>query len=494
MRVVGHRAPTPAARRRATSAPTRASRSTRRRRPTHAPPAIAGTPRRRPDADRRPRHLDWHGPDRLHATSGAAATPTARTATTSPAPPARPTRSSRADVGSTRAGASSPAPTARRRDRDLGRHRPDRAAAPAGQHELAGLTGTAGTASTLTADNGTWDGTDAAHLHLPVAALRRDGEDCADIAGATGPTYSSRRRRRPDDPRGRHRDQRRGHDTSRLAPRPPSSRRPRRLTTAPAGVDRHRRDGGTLTADAGAWTGDRPDHLQYQWQRCDADGADCADIAGATERDLRARPAPTSATRSRRGHRDQRRRRDRDLRADRRRSPPSRRSTRRPPAVTGHRRRRRQLTADPGTWTGTGPINYTYQWQRCDADGADCVDIAGATDPTYTLADDDAATLVRRRHRDQRRRLRHRDLGRDRRRRRRPAGQHRRRRPSPAHRPTAARSPPTPGPGPARCRSTTRTSGSAATPTAPTAPTSPARPTIPTRLATTTSATRSPSS
>ena len=45
------------------------------------------------------------------------------------------------------------------------------------------------------------------------------------------------------------------------------------------------------------------------------------------------------------------------------------------------------LTADPGTWTGTGPLDYTYQWQRCDFIGKDCEVITGATDATYTLTD-----------------------------------------------------------------------------------------------------------
>ena len=38
-----------------------------------------------------------------------------------------------------------------------------------------------------------------------------------------------------------------------------------------------------------------------------------------------------------------------------------------------------------GTWTGTTPMTYTYQWRRCDADGEHCVDIPGATAPTYKL-------------------------------------------------------------------------------------------------------------
>ena len=65
------------------------------------------------------------------------------------------------------------------------------------------------------------------------------------------------------------------------------------------------------------------------------------------------------------------------------------------PAATGTPVDGQTLTADPGTWTGTGPIDFTYQWQRCDADGADCADVPGATDPTYTLGTDDLGSTVR---------------------------------------------------------------------------------------------------
>ena len=53
------------------------------------------------------------------------------------------------------------------------------------------------------------------------------------------------------------------------------------------------------------------------------------------------------------------------------------------------------LTADPGTWTGTGPLTMEYQWQRCDFYGNNCVDIAGATDDTYTLTDEDTGHTIK---------------------------------------------------------------------------------------------------
>ena len=66
-----------------------------------------------------------------------------------------------------------------------------------------------------------------------------------------------------------------------------------------------------------------------------------------------------------------------------------------PAAPTGSPLDGQTLTADPGTWTGTGPIDFSYQWQRCDAAGNNCTDIAGATDPTYTLGAGDVGSTVR---------------------------------------------------------------------------------------------------
>jgi hypothetical protein len=56
------------------------------------------------------------------------------------------------------------------------------------------------------------------------------------------------------------------------------------------------------------------------------------------------------------------------------------------------------LTASVGTWNGSFPISYTYQWKRCDAkdpiNGA-CVEIAGATFSIYTPVDADYGMRLR---------------------------------------------------------------------------------------------------
>jgi hypothetical protein len=40
-------------------------------------------------------------------------------------------------------------------------------------------------------------------------------------------------------------------------------------------------------------------------------------------------------------------------------------------------------------------MSYTYQWERCDADGANCSDIGGATAAAYSLVADDVGSTVR---------------------------------------------------------------------------------------------------
>jgi hypothetical protein len=47
-----------------------------------------------------------------------------------------------------------------------------------------------------------------------------------------------------------------------------------------------------------------------------------------------------------------------------------------------------------GTWSGSGTIQYAYQWYRCDSAGAHCSSIHGATKPTYTEVAKDVASTV----------------------------------------------------------------------------------------------------
>src|SRR5207247_10464313 len=53
------------------------------------------------------------------------------------------------------------------------------------------------------------------------------------------------------------------------------------------------------------------------------------------------------------------------------------------------------LSASDGSGTGTAPINPTYQWRRCDSDGTNCADLAGATNATHDLVSADVSHALR---------------------------------------------------------------------------------------------------
>ena len=53
-----------------------------------------------------------------------------------------------------------------------------------------------------------------------------------------------------------------------------------------------------------------------------------------------------------------------------------------------------RLTALHGTWSGSVPPTFRYQWYRCDLSVAHCSSIHGATAPSYRLVAADAAHTI----------------------------------------------------------------------------------------------------
>lgn len=65
------------------------------------------------------------------------------------------------------------------------------------------------------------------------------------------------------------------------------------------------------------------------------------------------------------------------------------------PTITGNAVVASMLTANPGTWNGSSPISFQYQWLICGSKGEACSNIGGATGKTYTVKSGDEGNTVR---------------------------------------------------------------------------------------------------
>ena len=166
--------------------------------------------------------------------------------------------------------------------------------------------------------------------------------------------------------------------------------------TSPPTISGAAQKGQTLHAEPGSWSGSQPITFAYRWQRCNAGGGSCGNIGGATHRDytlgsadvgntvrvvVTASNSAGSATAA---------------------SSPSAMiaaaqapANTAPPTIAGTPQLGATLTANTGSWTGPGPITFTFQWLRCDSVGGACGNIAGATNQTLVLGAADAGHAIR---------------------------------------------------------------------------------------------------
>ena len=154
------------------------------------------------------------------------------------------------------------------------------------------------------------------------------------------------------------------------------------------GFNGRARLGMALQGYTGRWTYDGlgPIHVSFNWQRCDADGTQCATIAGTdarytiTEDDLGHRLRLQVAAETIEGTTYA----YSPLTELIERHPPVATA---PPTFTGTARLGQTLIGRNGNWAydGAGPIHISFSWQRCQADGTQCATIPGQpTSGLYT--------------------------------------------------------------------------------------------------------------
>ena len=250
----------------------------------------------------------------------------------------------------------------------------------------------------LTAAAGSWSGSGAIKYAYQWQRCDTAGAHCKSIRGATGRTYTfvAKDVGRTIGFRVRATDK---NGTTRAYASlvgPVAGPRARLVSTGQPTIMGLPAEGQTLQVSAGSWNL-TPTTIEYQWLRCNPNGRRCEPLPGATASTYAVTAAdtrhallavvhatagaasqfavsvatPLAVTALTMG--------------------PSSSGL---PTVTGMSKQGRQLTGSTGVWSGSGVVGYGYQWYRCDAAGAHCLSVHGATRPTYTLVAKDVGQTL----------------------------------------------------------------------------------------------------
>ncbi len=260
------------------------------------------------------------------------------------------------------------------------------------------ITGTAAQSATLTASNGTWTG-DSLTYTYQWTRCDTSGQGCASIPGATDQTYvlteadvGSTIRVRVTATNSSGQASASSDATSAVV----STAGPSPVNTSIPTIGGTAAFGSTLTASAGTWTGTPAPTYTYQWEQCDASGESCSAIPGATSSSYTVQAGDVGATL--------------DVIVTATNSSGSGQATSAttplvgigggpsnstPPSIGGSPQVGSTLTVANGAWSGSGTLQYLYEWDRCNAQGAACTPIEGANDQTYVVTSADSGSRIR---------------------------------------------------------------------------------------------------
>jgi hypothetical protein len=266
-------------------------------------------------------------------------------------------------------------------------------AAPPVITALPAVSGTTKEGETLSAGTGSWAGTEPFSYTYQWRSCNSSGESCSNISGATSSTYKltsisvGKTLRIVVTAKNSVSSTEATSSASTVVLAPPSN------TTLPA-ISGTAKDGQTLTASYGAWSGTTPIAYVYQWQSCNPQGAECHDVEGSTSSDytvstadigttLRVTVTASNAAGSAEAASA--------ASAEAESGVPSELEA---PSISGDPNAGETLYANGGAWGGT-ETEVGYQWERCNSTGGECANILGATGSEYELREGDIGITLR---------------------------------------------------------------------------------------------------
>ncbi len=260
------------------------------------------------------------------------------------------------------------------------------------------MSGTDAAGDKLEAGTGTWASSTQVSYAYQWYRCDAAGAHCSSVHGATAPAYTLSRRDVGETIGLTVTATDQAGSTAAYASLvgPIATAKPLLVSTAQPEITGLPLQGKPLQVTTGGWS-PAPTNVAYAWQRCNANGRICTAIAGATAASYTVGAADvghalvalveanfgtatqgalSTATGAAIGN---------DV------AGPVHTAA---PALTGIAAQLEQLTGTTGIWTGLGSIAYTYQWYRCDTEGAHCSSIHGATKTTYRLVLKDVGETV----------------------------------------------------------------------------------------------------
>jgi hypothetical protein len=174
------------------------------------------------------------------------------------------------------------------------------------------------------------------------------------------------------------------------------------VNTSPPTLAGTPQEGQTLTASPGTYSGTTPITYSYQYRRCDKTGGSCSDIGGSTTQTtykltsadvgntVRVRVTASNSSGSTTATSVPSAVIQKASPAP---APPKNTSA---PTLSGTPQEGQTLTANPGSYSGSTPITYQFQYRRCDKTGGSCSNSGGTTTQTiYKLTSADVGDTIR---------------------------------------------------------------------------------------------------